>query len=264
VFCVSQFDCCDGLRRASQEEFFARTSPDQLTIVYVHGGRVTQEDAFARTRKLHRALTLYAGDEPLRMVCWSWPNAKTARVIKDFQEAATITDAHGYYLAWFVSQFPAGARVSLTGFSYGPRVITGALHVLGGGCLAGCRLPEGGACQPVRVVLWSAAVHNFWLAPDAHHGMGMHCVDRMLIVMNPCDPVLKRYHLIDKCSNPEALGYTGPACLGKMEEFAGQLDVVNASCALQNSHSADRHLGSPFVTGVSAPYLLWQPIDAEE
>ena len=73
----------------------------------------------------------------LRFVIWSWPSDKIKGPLNDIRTKAWRTDTDGYYLGWFLQRMHPQSDIGLIGFSYGARIVSGALHVLAGGELDG-------------------------------------------------------------------------------------------------------------------------------
>ena len=74
----------------------------------------------------------------IRFVIFSWPSSKVSGgLLNDVRVKAARTGPAGCQLAWLIDQMPAETPLSLVGFSFGARIITGGLHVLAGGSLGG-------------------------------------------------------------------------------------------------------------------------------
>lgn len=233
-----------GWIERSLDEFFASHNPAQPIMIYVPGNRVDWNDAIEDGRHAHNAVLGCSHVEPIRFVIWSWPSDKLPGQIRDVRAKAARTNGEAYYLAWFLSQCDADAPLSILGYSFGARVTTGALHLLGGGELVGQTLPS---ARPrlVRVVLLAAAVHNYWLQPGACHKHALSQMDRLLIHYNSCDPVLQRYRCIEKHARPAALGYTGM----RVDETAGVwIDQRDVCCIVGKSHAQFGYLTSSTLT----------------
>jgi pimeloyl-ACP methyl ester carboxylesterase len=182
--------------------------------------------------------------EPVRFVVWSWPSDQIHGQVRDVRAKAARTNGEAFYLAWFMSQLDPGASANVLGYSFGARVATGALHLLGGGELAGRTLPTGPTPR-VRVALLAAAVHSHWLQPGACHGAALSQMDRLLIQYNSCDPYLKHYQFIEKHARPAALGYLGMRADEAASVWLEQRDV----CAIVGkSHAQIRYFTSCTLT----------------
>jgi hypothetical protein len=210
------------------------------TVVFVPGNRTDAGWAITKGLYTYDSIRACAGDRPFRYVIWSWPADRVCRRTKaDTQLKADYSDAEGYYLAQWLNQLPPGVKVSLIGHSFGPRIITGALHLLAGGEVAGRRLPSDiiaawskGKRNPVRAVLLAAAVDADWLAPNGCHGSALPLVEAMLITRNGCDRVLRFYPRIYGRGGPEALGSIGPCGIGD----AGNVEVIDVACEVGKVH----------------------------
>jgi hypothetical protein len=244
------------------EEFFAGDSAG-LTVIYVHGNRIESCEARQTGRRFYRTLTRCVSDPtPIRCVIWSWPSGQIRGQIRDVRCKAQRSNWEGVYLAWFLSRIDQQASVSLVGHSFGARVITGALHMLAGGAIAGQRLPaERSPRATCRVVLLAAALHNHWLSPGAFHGRAPDQMDRLLLLYNSCDPALRRYHLVEKCGSPEALGYTGLWNLAAFESAAQRVQQWDACGTVGKSHGAHQYLCSPQLMEQVRRCALWRSTD---
>jgi hypothetical protein len=197
---------------------------------------------------------------PVRLVIWSWPAEKTVRVLQDFRRQAVRADSEALYLGRFLSGINSDVKVSLVGFSMGPRIIDGALHLLGGGTLRGLALAQepGRERVRVRVVLWAPAVDCYWLWPGQVHGNALVQVDHMLVFHNLRDPVLSRYPILDRCAPAEALGYVGIPQPGRLGEAQSRVETRELSCVLGKVHKFDAYVGSPYVMAHTRGWVLWK------
>ncbi len=233
-----------GWVETSLDEFFASSIPAQPTMIYVPGNRVEWNDAIERGQHVRNSVLGCSHLEPIRFVIWSWPSDQIHGQLRDVRVKASRTNGEAYYLAWFLSQCDADTPLSILGYSFGARVTTGALHLLGGGELAGRTLPQ---TRPrlLRVALLAAAVHNYWLQPGACHELALSQMDRLLIQYNSCDPVLQRYKCVEKHARPVALGYRG---MHVDETTAVPVDQRDVCCIVGKSHAEARYFNSPTLT----------------
>ena len=109
------------------------------TVIFVHGNQITPCDAKCEGLAVYRRLMRHGSDAPpIRFVIFSWPSAKVSGgLLNDVRVKAMRTGPAGCQLAWLIDQMPAETPLSLVGFSFGARIITGGLHVLAGGSLGG-------------------------------------------------------------------------------------------------------------------------------
>jgi hypothetical protein len=206
----------------------------------------------------------YDDERPVRFVIWSWPSSQIKGQLKDVRAKAWRTDVEGYYLARFLAPIQPDVQVGLIGYSYGARIITGGLHLLGGGSLAG-RAVAAAERPQLRAALWAAALHNHWLVPGHYHGQALTAVDHCLITYNCGDPVLSRYRLLEKCGDPVALGYSGmyggnllPADVGRRVE---QMDVT---CIVGGTHAMQPYLYSPNIQHRTRQVVLWHMLESSK
>ena len=83
---------------------------------------------------MYRLLTAGVDDAtPIRFVIWSWPSAQVRGQLRDVRTKANRTELAGYCLAWVLTHLPETQQVSLLGYSFGARIATGAMHLVGGG-----------------------------------------------------------------------------------------------------------------------------------
>ncbi len=252
---VKHYSVVDGWSESSLSEFLASDDPTQPTLIYVHGNRVGWCDAIQGGRNAYEDLLGCSPSRPVRYVIWSWPSDQIHGQLKDVRVKAARTNGEGYYLAWLLGQLDPATPVSLLGYSFGARIATGALHLLGGGELAGRALSPvlQRPSSSIRVALIAAAVHNHWLHPGGCHDQALSQMERLLIQYNSCDPVLKRYRLIEKRSRPAALGYTGMYVSDELATWIEQRDVC---CIVGKSHDEDRYLSSASLTAQMRLTLL--------
>jgi hypothetical protein len=225
------------------------------TVIFVHGNQIAPGDAKREGLAVYRKLANYAGSgERMRFVIFSWPSARVGRLLYDVRLKAQRTAPAGCQLAWLLDQMPAETPVTLVGFSYGARIITGGLHILAGGSLGHCSLGERVHPQraPVKAVLIAAALHSNWLGDGQYHGLAMSQVDRMLLV-NSCQDVAMRYYRFStKRGRPQALGLRGPTYLSSAER--SKMEQRDVSRSTGSRHDLFLYLCPPGVIGQIAEY----------
>jgi hypothetical protein len=230
-----------------------------MTAVYVHGNRIDASRVFSRGHAAYRAL-VRNGDpaESVRFVVWSWPSDQICGPRRDILAKAARADSESYYLASILNQMPEGSDVGLLGFSFGSRIISGALHMIGGGSLNGRRLIP--VAEPahlrLRAVLMAAAMDNDWWLPYGRHHQAPIIAEQLLVQFNPCDPALKLYPRIDR-RRPQALGYRGIAGLGSLD--SQRIQQQNVQCLLGRTHDVSRYFHSPTVMQRARQTLLPPP-----
>lgn len=241
--------------------FYASDSTEQVTSVYLHGNRIEHGQAMADGLNFYFELIgRYSDSRPTRFVIWSWPSSQIKGVLKDVRAKAARTNVEGYFLAEFLAGMRSDVQVGLLGYSFGARIITGGLHLLGGGQLAGRTVPSGNR-QVTRVVLWAAALHNHWLLPGRYHGCALPMAQHWLIYVNGCDPVLRQYHRLEKHGNPAALGYTGLAGLYTLPpDLWSRIEQRQVSHIIGKTHDVRPYVYSSVIAGRTRQYLLWHSL----
>lgn len=206
----------NGDWQVASADALRREAALRTTLIYVHGNRGADALAVARGAELAKQLAARPATDPFQLVIWSWPSAKTFRGRRDFLHKSERTDTEAWYLAGLLRSFPPEAKVSLLGYSYGARVVTGAAHWLAGGRFEDRELPHRGASLDdsrktprLRVVLAAPAMHWHWLGADSVHNRALDAIDRLTILYNPSDPALRWFKLIYPCERPQALGRVG-------------------------------------------------------
>jgi hypothetical protein len=245
---------CRHWQSSSLEELTA-ADPTVSTVILVHGNRLTHADARNEGVRVYRRLVRQSmTDAPIRFVIFSWPSSQIRGPLRDVRVKAARTRPAGCQLAWLVDQMPAETPLTMVGFSYGARIITGALHVIGGGSLGMCQaaqLQHSGRA-PVNAVLIASALNSDWLCPGHFHGQAMSQVGQMLLVNNSQDRAMRYYFFSTTNGRPQALGLCGPTCI----DAAGASKIIQRNVAryVGSNHELFRYLSAPGVMGQIAEY----------
>ena len=236
----------------SDLESFLAYDSSVPTIIFVHGNRITPSDAKQQGLEIYRRMMQYGGTGPqFRLVIFSWPSEPTGPLLRDVRLKAARTGPAGCQLAWLVDQMPAESPISLVGFSFGARIITGGLHLLGGGSLGHITLWERVHPDrpPSNVVLISGTLHAHWLGEGQYHGRAMSQVNQMLMINNCRDPAMRYYHLAFD-GRPQAMGLRGPTYISPTERSK----IVSRDV----SRYVSRHLLSQYLCVPGLPGQLWE------
>src|SRR5687767_5747189 len=220
--------------------FYASDDQETVTVIYVHGNRMDAFGAQSRGLAIYRELFSNQTDGKVRFVIWSWPSNQIHGPLRDIRAKAARSDDEAYLLARFLAPIPANRRVGLVGFSYGARIISGSLHILGGGEVVGREL-ESGKRASFRVVFWAGGIQNDWLLPGNVHGRAMPLGQIWLNIYNSCDSVLSRFDRIDRCDGSPGLGHTGLAG-GKSYlpvDLAARYEDFDAAHLLGSEHRSE-------------------------
>ncbi len=241
---VRRYERESGWRESSTEEFIAL--PALPTVVYVHGNRTDWSEASQHGWQVYESLAGCCNGPPtMRFVIWTWPSDQLRRPLRDVRVKAGRADNETFFLGWFLSQLKPASRVSLIGYSYGSRIITGGLHLLAGGSLGGIHLPhpaEAGRA-PARVALLAPALDHDWLYPGHCHGAALEQMDHLHILYNSCDPALQYYDRLYRCSRVAALGYVGLSLDG-LGVFSHRVEQFDAAPFVGRSHEEDHYFSS--------------------
>jgi hypothetical protein len=240
---------------SSLNVFLGAQQPDMPTDFWIHGNRTDAGQAQEEGLSVYQQLTACApSDRPIRFVIYSWQATPIRGIREDAREKAVRTNSEGYYLAWLINAMDHRVPVNVMGYSFGARIATGALHLLGGGTLCGRSLPKPIEPRaPVNTVLIAGAVNNDWLAVGHTHGMALATVDRMLALNNYCDRALKHYPAVDPCGRPQALGYTG--AVGGLGENGKKLRQMNMCCAVGKEHYWGNYFYNASIVAMIRPYV---------
>ncbi len=237
-----------GARRWMDSDFWTLiepTAPGVVTVFFVHGNKVDTCMARSRGLRVYRSMARRLGnDRAVRFVIFSWPSTEIPGLLKDFRVKAARTRPVGWELAWVVNQMPVEEQISFLGYSYGARIVGGAMHLLAGGDLNGLGLYDQptGHRPPMRVAFLAAATHAHWFGPNCYHGLAMNQIEELMLLNNRNDPAMRYYRLIDKCSNPQAMGYCGPTCLSA--EARSRVTNYDCSRCVGRSHDLFRYLAT--------------------
>jgi hypothetical protein len=230
-----------------EQVFLGRGDPKIPTTIFIHGNRSDRNDAVRDGFAVLRVLASAGSDEPFRFVIWSWPADQVSkRPRPDLQVKAAYSDVQSYYLARCVSRMDPEVSISMIGYSYGARVITGAMELLAGGTIAGLRLDEPPEIRTgrMRAVLVAAAIDNDWLLPGRRNGEALDLLDKLLVTRNPCDPALKWYPCLYGRRGPNALGYTGPACPSALGPDLKKIELLDVAQSVGENHSWYHYLAA--------------------
>ncbi len=126
---------------ADCDTFLQTCDPAVPTTIFIHGNRTGRSAAIRQGWRIYRQLKQEADGRPFRFVVWSWPsNRIRGRNRHDVRVKACYSDLQSYYLAECLDRVRPDVQVNLIGYSFGARVISGALHILAGGTVAGREL----------------------------------------------------------------------------------------------------------------------------
>lgn len=242
-------------------EFYATDSAHVVTPFYIHGNRIDHPQACQDGLSVYFQMVGKFDDEPpARFVIWSWPSSQIKGPLNDVRTKAARSDVDAYYLARFLADMQPDVRAGLIGYSFGARIASGAMHLLGNGSLLGWQLAAAERPQ-VRIAMWAAAEHNHWYLPGNFHDRALATGDAWFVTINCCDPVLSRYHNIDPCSNPVAVGYAGIYGRNLLPaDVNARVEEVNVTNIVGGTHDMQPYLYSRYIQDRTREYVLWHEL----
>ncbi|HEV7222053.1 MAG TPA: hypothetical protein VGN42_05080 [Pirellulales bacterium] len=245
---------------SDRDSFVAASIPSSTSCVFVAGNGYTDAETRALGRSAYLGLSRgLSAETPLRFVIWSWPSDRTdAAVIQDLRIKAARTDRVAWHLAEWLNETAAGLDCSLIGASFGVRVAGGALHLLGGGRLGGYALTQrNGSLAPMPVLFISPAIDNDWLLPGHRFGRAMSQVERLLLVNNSSDRMLKRYHwLYGRRSPAEALGHSGLVAASRFGDDREKISQFDAAAVIGPQHGCGPYFQSSALAARMRAHLI--------
>lgn len=219
---------------------------ERSTVVYVHGNRISRGEDRSQGLQVYRSLIGHGRpDGPIRFVIWSWPAAQVPGPVKDYKLKANRTRPTGWQLAWYLDKLPAQARISMLGYSYGARVASGAMHVLGGGSLGGLKLTSRMHPQrrSLRVAFLAAAFDADWIQPGHFHGRALSSnVERLILLTNRLDPAMRFFHLSNGRGRVHALGKEGFPQPQRLGSAGRNLKRIDFTPEVGRSHALSDYL----------------------
>lgn len=262
---VWRYVAATGWAASTLDELLKTGTPAAVKAVFVHGNDTSPDEAAQDGQELFRQLQLGASPA-LEMQCivWSWPTAPvSARVRQTAQANAQRTNLEGYLLACFLERIGPESPVSVAGYCSGARIVTGGLHVLGGGALEGRRLTRASAPPPraIHATLLAPALDNDWLASGGPHERACSQVSRMAITVNPDDAVLRFYPFLWGRKGAPAMGATGVADLARLGPDQSKVKQLNVAASIERSHGWKYYSGSPEIIALLRHEMLQLPVD---
>ncbi|MBX6311379.1 MAG: hypothetical protein IRY99_00420 [Isosphaeraceae bacterium] len=214
---VLQFDADGHLLPSDLGALLAQAAAGRPVLVIAHGnlnfGRLAINTAVWGQEMLLR----YGALPPEAVVVlFDWPSDRVYHNdLRDLHEKMRRAFVSGYHLARFLQAFPPGSRLCLLGQSDGGRLVSSALHLLGGGLLDSMDhdppvgLPGGPPSLRLRAVVIAAASDHDWLNPGKRFDHALWACEAFLNLYNRCDRALLPYPLARLSGHHRALGRIG-------------------------------------------------------
>lgn len=248
-----------GWTPSNQQAFLAAGSRGSAVTVFVPGDGYSHSQA--RTLGIKAYQRTIAGRAPelaVRFVIWSWPSDQVARRrVRDIRIKAARTPWVAWCLAHWLDTVAPDSPISVVGTGLGARIVGETLHLRGGGRLDRYQLAAGKPRRPVRAVLISAAIDHDSLLPGRRLDRALPSIERLLVVTNSTDPVLRRYHwLYGLRSRAVALGYTGMPSGGRGTGLASKIEQIDAASLVGPNHGFMHFFSAPQVVARIQPFAL--------
>ncbi len=257
-------DNCPKWEASDADAFFSQAASDGPVVVFIHGNRTDRCGAISDGWPVYQRLLGLSDGGAFRYVIWSWPAAQVRGGPRnDAQVKAARSDAQSFYLASWLERLPPEIPVTLIGYSFGARVIGGALHLAEGGTLLGMQRENAAADpirRPLRVMLVAGAADSEWLLPGNRHGLAGRQIEQMMITRNCCDRVLRFYPRMRRDDSSSALGFAGPASPGRLAESGLSFETVPVESQVGREHAWHAYLRSSAVRS----RLAWYSFLADE
>ncbi|MEX1041432.1 MAG: hypothetical protein WDZ51_12415 [Pirellulaceae bacterium] len=259
---VKRYDPALGWQPDSLAALTEKPSPGGQTQLLMHGNWMDAAWTERRGWEMyHQLIQGLPENQPIRYIIWSWPSDRQPKPLRTTRQNASRSDDEAFYVGWLLSQLPREERVSLIGFSLGARVLSGGLHLLGGGTLRGRALPDHESnTHGYRVAFWAGAVSVSSPTLYGSRQQAWDQVDSLLNIFNSADPVLRRYHLVTRQKGDRAIGLNGIYVASA--DNREKLTQLNACRIVGKDHAWDRYIGSPTLMQRTRAQLTW-PLETE-
>ncbi|MCA9115781.1 MAG: alpha/beta hydrolase [Planctomycetaceae bacterium] len=208
--------------------------PDVPVCILVHGSLTAWQDVVRDGRRAWQWVTQSDPTREVQFLVMTWPSYEVFNGLPslDFESLGRRAAFNGVYLSQLMTALPAETPVCLIGHSHGTRVISSALHLMGGGRVQGYSLPQVWRDRRrVRAVFLASALDKNWLNPGDQYGAALPRTELLVNLVNRTDQALGAYPLIRTFSQA-ALGERGfthreAAVLGPLTDRIRQVDVTH-------------------------------------
>jgi hypothetical protein len=247
--------------KESEESFLATLDPEKLLNIMLPGYLTPIKLAVEHQWTLYQQLEIQAKCRgldcaPTRLVMYTWPSeADGIKLVQIGREKAVRADIEGYWLAGLLAKFPKDYRVNLVAYSLGARIATSAAHHLAGGERCGCPSVASSSAR-LSGVLIAAAVDADWLDSCEPHSLALDRFEKLLLINNCKDRVLRFYKLIDQSKSREALGAVG--LLLPYAKDSAHVQQWEVSHIIGRNHNWYRYIGAPEIMSAIAEYAFYR------
>lgn len=256
----NRLDRCGRRSPSDLSDYIASMSSDRPRIIYIHGNRRDAPTAISQGLWVYRELARRRPKgQAFDWVIWSWPSEAESILLTDARKKAERTDAQALYLAWLLNHHQSsGQPTALIGFSFGGRVVTGAMHALAGGIVGRRKLDQPAITGAnIDVGLLAPAVDSTWISSCGRHRLATQNINRLVLLYNHRDFALKYFRLISQDPGSQALGYTGPRSIAARYDGT-RLPIRSKDCAntVGNHHSEKQYYQNACYAGREMASLI--------
>lgn len=249
-----------GWQPSSEDGFLQSLSPSK-PVNYVLPGYMSDlslgiEQAWSYHHHLDQhAKTGGASSSPTRIVLWAWPSERQGlAILRDARNKAARAEREGAWLAQHLIKLPRNYRAHLLAHSFGARIAAAAAQHLASAAQSG----EPGRLTSPRLTgtLIAPAIDSDWLEAGRPHQLALGRFEKLLLVNNSSDRVLKRYRFLDRSSRQEAVGFVGLTISDR--QLARKIQQIDASHLVGKVHHWHQHFESPTIMASIAPIALFK------
>ena len=222
------------------------SDPTQPLIVFVHGNRYKPSEAHEQGVLLAKRSAACCPNAPsVRTVIFSWPSEQDGILLRDGRAKYDRAFTEGHYLAWLLGRVEPERPVAIVGYSFGGFIAMEALEDLAAEEKAGRTDFQPWINRPgqLNVVLVAAALRCDALAPRGPYHEALECVDRLILINNSSDKVLRFYPFLERTNRAQALGYVGMP--GRWASPHLEFAQINAAPIVGKHHRFQLYLHSP-------------------
>jgi len=258
----------NGWQRTNVEDALPTGGTGMLTIIYVHGNFMERNNALERVRIVDRYFRAQT-DRPYRLLMLSWPSQREKKPLRDVLSNAESAECESLYVAWMLQRLRNEPQISLLGFSFGAKAVTGGLHLDAGGVIPGYSTsPHANRDDSLnyRLGLVAPAIDRHWIEKRGRHHLALTHVDSMINLYNSRDPILRRFRFLDRFSRPIAAGFAGFSGFEVLFDprvtspLAGQSRIRQYDCGsvIGTTHSERSYYGECPYFRTMIHHLLWK------
>ena len=261
-------DCCGNRGESDIAGFRQWLRPGIPVCVMVHGSFVPEETVYTDCRNTFLWLRGAAPRRELQMVFLSWPSDGIFTLNGEVALSSLVpgldvailgrrAEKNGQLLARLVQLLPPESPVCLIGHSHGARIVSSALHLIGGGCQGDVRISDGPSHR-LRTILAAAAIDHDWFVSGQRYDHALRATECMLNLRCRHDWALSVYPLRELFSR-HALGRGGfsEQDLEELGEDAQRLSELDVTPYTQRGHIWPKYYEHPQLAQSLVPWVYF-------